>query len=572
MKVLRELACAAGLLATVPAHAQFAGDLPTNAVLPATGFTSPAGGLREQLDRQPPGGGPSLQPGIVVTPSIGVDVGATDNASGVDGNAPGNNNSGADGLVIVTPGVQVSGESSRVRVNAGYFPSITRYFRTGSQNATYQDGYGSANITVVPDAVFVSSTANVSVQSRTGGTFYNDASSSNLSTSNLNRNDQATTYNVSVTPYAVHRFGSAGTAQVGYTFAYTDANGQSGTFGDGQSVFNNQSYNGRFAQTQGLVTNREFASFTTGEDLGRLNSVTAVQATQFSGSGVYSSASRNNITDDLSYALNRFVALIGRIGYENVRYSGFPPTRIDDIIWRAGVRVTPNANSQIVLAYGHSDGIDSAFVTGFYTPTARTRIDVSYSSGLTTDLEDIQNTGIISQYDSAGTSYNQFTNGPVSSSSGFFGIDNNLFRLRRFSATGTLLYDRDTYSATVSNEQRTIVAAATPGQTSLLGSSDDGTTATLTWEHQLSPVLTSSVSGSFGTDTISGAGGGSQTTYGAFAGLFYQLSPTITTSARYNFLKRTGNDTSLSSAAFNNGYTSRAGTVNTLLLGLRKSF
>ena len=569
MGAFRQFACAAGLLATVPVHAQFAGDAPANAVLPATGFTSPAGGLREQLDQQPPGG-PSVQPGLLVTPSIGVDVGATDNANGVNGTAPGNGNANADGLLIVTPGVQVSGETSRVRVNAGYFPSITRYLQTSSQNAVFQDGFASINVTVVPDTLFVTATGNISVQSRTGGTFAN--SGTNFSPSNLNRNDRATTYDFSVTPYAVHRFGGAGTGQVGYTFAYTDANGQSGAFGNGQSVFNNQSYDGRFAQTQALITNREFASFTTGEDLGRLNSITSLQATQFSGSGVYSSAFRNTITDDVSYALNRLVALIGRIGYEDVRYSGFPPTRIDDIVWRAGVRLTPNPNSQLILAYGHADGIDSAFVSGFYSPTARTRIDVSYSSGLTTDLEDIQNTGIISQYDSAGTSFNQFTNGPVSTSSGFFGIDNNLFRLHRFSVTGSLLYDRDTYSATVDNEQRTIVAAATAGQAALLGSSDNGTTATLTWEHQLSPVLTSSVSASFGTDRISGAGGGNQTTYGAFAGLFYQLSPTVSTSARYNFLRRTGNDTSLTSAAFNNGYNSRAGTVNTLLLGLRKTF
>ena len=568
MGAFRQLACAAGLLAAVPAQAQFAGDAPANAVLPATGFTSPAGGLREQLDRQPAGGGPSLQPGIIVTPSIGVDVGATDNVSGLDGSAPGNSNAGADGLAIITPGVQVSGETSRVRVNAGYFPSITRYLRTGSQNSVFQNGYASANVTVVPDAVFVAATGDISVQSRTGGTFYN--SGTNFSTSNLNRNDQATTYDFSVTPYAVHRFGGTGTAQVGYTFAYTDASGQSGTFDDGQSVFNDQSFNGRFAPTQALITNREFASFTTGEDLGRLNSITSLQATQFSGSGVYSSAYRNTITNDLSYALNRFVALVGRIGYEDVRYSGFPPTQIDDVVWRAGVRLTPNPNSQLVLAYGHSDGINSAYVTGYYTPTARTRIDVSYSSGLTTDLEDIQNTGVISQYDAAGTTFNQSTNGPVSSSSGFFGVDNNLFRLRRFSITGSLVYTRDTYSATVDNEQRTIVATSTPGQTSLLGSTDNGTTASLTWEHQLTPVLTSSVSGSFGTDRVSGVGGGTQTTYGAFAGLFYQLSPTISTSARYNFLKRTGNDTSL--AAFNNGYNSRAGTVNTILLGLRKSF
>ena len=569
MREMRRLACAAGLLVSGPACAQFAaaGDQPLNAVLPASGFTNPAGGLRQQLERETPGGGPSLEPGIRITPSIGLDVGATDNPSGLTGSG-GGGNTGPDAFAEVTPGVTVSGETRRVRVSAGYYPAITRYLQTGSQNTVYQDGYASANVTVVPDAVYLAATGNISEQSRTGGNFYGFGN--NVNNSDLNRNNQSTVYDFSVTPYAVHRFGGAGTAQVGYTFAYTSASNQNGTYSNNPSILDGSAFNNRFASSQPLLTNREFASFTTGEDLGRLSSTTSLQGTQFSGSGVYTNAYRYAVADDVSYALNRLIALIGRLGYEDVNYGGFPPTKINDMLWRAGVRLTPNPDSQIIIGYGHSDGIDSAYVNGSYSPTSRTRIYVSYSSGLTTDLEDIQNTSIVSQYDASGTSFNQLTGGPVSSSAGFFGIDNNLFRLRRFTATGSLLYDRDTYSLTVTNEQRTIVSAATAQSASLVGTSDGGTTGSLTWEHQLSPVLTSSVSGSFGTDSVSGGGGGNQTTYAAFAGLFYQLSPTVSTSARYSFLKRTGNDTSAS--IFNNGFNSRAGTVNTLLFGVRKSF
>ena len=69
----RWLACAAGagLLAATPASAQFANDQPLNAVLPASGITAPAGLLREQLDRQAPGGGPAGGPGRRLTPARG---------------------------------------------------------------------------------------------------------------------------------------------------------------------------------------------------------------------------------------------------------------------------------------------------------------------------------------------------------------------------------------------------------------------------------------------------------------------------------------------------------------------
>ena len=567
---LMTLACAAAASAGLmqPARAQDASGpgSPLNAVLPAAGYSAAPGTLRSTLDRQAAGGGLNLEPGWRVTPSISVDVGATDNAAGIYAGASA---SGADALAIVTPGVTVSGQTSRVQLNAGYTPSVTRYLRNGSSSTVYQDLYASARVTLVPDALYISAVGSVFQQSQAAGAFTSRASVG-ADPTEVNRNDLSTTSTVAITPYAVHRFGAAGSGQVGYTFAATASSG-----GDTSQL--DDAFGGRYADTRPLLTNREFASFTTGDGLGRLLLTTSAEATQFSGSGVYSNSRRNIVAQDATYALNRFVALIGRVGFEDIRYGGTAPTLIDGALWRAGVRLTPGPNSQITVAYNHSDGITSPYLAATWTPTARTRVDASYSAGLTTDLEDIQNTAVVSTYDTAGGAYNRLTGGPVGApGGGYFGIDNNLFRLRRLAASLALLYDRDTYTVTVANERRTVVSAARTAGAALVGTSDEGSTATLQWDHAISPVLTSSASASIGTSRITGAGGGRQTTYGAFAGLFRQLSPTVTVSARYIFQARTGDDRlGLASSGYGSGSNSlatRTGVVNTILLGIRKTF
>ena len=559
------------VIAGVPARAQTADNQPLNAVLPATGFGVQAGTLQQQLERVPAGGGITLQPGLQYNASIGVDLGVTDNPGGLGGGT--SSNQGVDGLLILSPSVGVSGETPHIRVNLGYSPTITRYAQTSSQNRIDQNLFGSANLTVVPEAIYINANANISQQSRTGGTFANGQQGfqQGFGTSNLNNNDQTQVTTISVTPFAIHRFGGTGTGQVGTTVSYTSEGNQNGASISDQTALN-QAFGGRFTPTGPLTTFREFASFTTGEDFGRLNSATRVEATQYSGSGVYASAYRNTIADDLSYAITHSIAALLRIGYEDVRYGGFPPTRISDPIWRVGTRLTPNADSQIVLGYGHQDGINSAYANGYYSPTARTRVTITYSSGLDTDIEDLQNTTVVSQYDQSGSAYDPRTGGPISNSLGFSGIQNNLFKLRRASATGSLNYDRDTFALTLTNEQRTIVAAATQQQTSLVGSSDNSSIASLTWERSLTPMLTSSTGVSFGTSTFGGSGGGKQTTVGVNAALLYTLSPTVSTSIRYNLEQRSGNQSGQTASAFNGGNQVNNGTVNSLYLGLRKSF
>ncbi len=173
----------------------------------------------------------------------------------------------------------------------------------------------------------------------------------------------------------------------------------------------------------------------------------------------------------------------------------------------------------------------------------------------------------------------------MSGNSGFFGTQNGVFKLRRVSVTGLLNYSRDSFSASISNERRTTVtnAVANDGLTLVpAGTTTTGTFGSLTWGHQLSDRLSSTVTGSYGVNDNSagfGFGAGSQTSFTGAASLNYVFSPTLTGRVIYTHTNVSSSGTVLGPNSFNNGFNfnsfgTRSGSYdeNALLAGVRKSF
>ena len=212
-----------------------------------------------------------------------------------------------------------------------------------------------------------------------------------------------------------------------------------------------------------------------------------------------------------------------------------------------GFRFIPNADSSLTVKYGRRDGFNSAQADGAYSPTARTRVFVRYSTGLTTDAEEQQNLLASTNVGPGGLLTDSVTGAPVSSASGAFGTQNGLFRLRRISVTGQLLLNRDSVSVSLSNDHRTNVnnvVSATGGAAVPAGASSSGTTATLAWQHELTPVLSGSASVSYSINdngsTIGAGSSGSQRTIQTSLGLSYVFTQTLSGTARYLFTDRSG--------------------------------
>jgi len=552
-----------------PAWAQYGGGYPT---LPATVTDTRVGDLRGQLEQYLPGLQPrTTGPAFLVTTSLGVDAGVTDNALRIERPRR------ADAFTVLSPAIQVSGDTSRLKVNLNYAPIASIYAQTPSQTRFDQFGNGVVLATLVPDAVFLDLRGSVSQQSRTGG--YGQ-----INTQTLNRDDQIQTVALSVTPYAEHRFGGWGTGRIGYSLARTIESGRTN-----QNTFNtNQVFllNNGFGNTGNLTTQRERASFVTGENLGRVNDVAVVEAVQYNGVGSYRGAHRNQVTNDVGYAVTRTITALVGFGYQDLRYSGIPGIRINEPIWSVGGRLTPNPDSTITVTYGRRDGFNAAAVDGAYSPTARTRVFVRYSTGLTTDAEEQQSLLDSTNVGPTGLLVDSVTGAPVSSSSGAFGTQNGLYRLRRFSATGLLLLNRDSVSVSLSQEDRTNVnnVASSTGATAVpAGASNSGTIGTLAWQHELTPVMSSSASLSYGVEDngnlVSTGSSGSQRTVQTSLALNYLFTETLSGSARYLFTDRSGgtgrtnqSNLGLNSGPFGFGQAGQNLTENLLLVGLRKSF
>ena len=242
-----------------------------------------------------------------------------------------------------------------------------------------------------------------------------------------------------------------------------------------------------------------------------------------------------------------------------------------------GVRLTPDPQSTITIGYGRRDGANSLYLDANTAPTARTRVYARYSQGLSTDAEQQQNLLQSTTVGSTGLLTDSATGAPVSSGGSQFGTQNGLYRLSTFSIGGSLALNRDSFSVSIANENRANISAVTfgPGANGTAlpvlpaGSSSNGTFGSLSWQHELTPVMVSSVSASYGISDFSNlgsAGASRQTTISGQAALSYQFTETLSGSVRYQYTER-------SSGQSQTLYGTQGNLVqNTLLAGLRKSF
>lgn len=509
----------------------------------------------------------STAPAIQFIPSIGLDVGFTDNAGrNVSGSG------GADVFTLITPSILVTGDTRRVQGNFAYSPTVELYARTPGANRINHFLNAGALVSVIPDRLFVDLRGSVTQQSVLGGFSQGTVTPSGATT--LNEQDRTTTASVFVSPYFVTRLGGYGSAQLAYALSYVDqgnlnrSNLIGNTLIDPVTGFPISTASGN--DVGNLLTHREVATFTSGENLGRIRSALTLSATQYDGSGPYRNAHRNEVSLENAYAITRTVAVLGTIGYQNLRYDTIPRTKVDDVLWNVGVRFAPTPEDFISVRYGRRDGFNDFAADASYQTTPRTRVFLRYSNGLSTDLEEASNLLASTQVDNFGNTVDAASGRPVlGTTNNFFGLQNNLFRLRRLSASGALLLDRDAFTLSLVHETRTLVGRVPTATLGSGGTSGNGLYTTLQWQHELSPDLQSQVTLQYGTRDDDGGFTSSASTVAArvrsdrvisaAASLNYRLSQTITTRALYQVSNTSG---------------SVGGdlTQNLVLVGLRKTF
>jgi uncharacterized protein (PEP-CTERM system associated) len=532
------------------------GDLGAAAATPAP--DAAPGSLRQQVEAALPGvnqapAGHTNAPAWIISPAIGLQEEWTDNVF----------NTGtarqASLITQLTPSISITGGSSRLTADVYYAPSLSVYSPQGSQNQVGQNLGADATLTVAPEQFYVHASAFGAVQSL-------GVAQAPPGTVVINSGQEAQTYSFSISPYLTHRFGGWGSLQVGTAISDTSTT----VIGGGG------------APLQSLTSRQEFATFTSGENFGRLSSKVQASASQLSGTGALEGGADDAVTYQAGYAITHSIIALASVGWENITYTGAGAPRYNDGTWSGGIELLPNPDSQIVITYGHQQGATALAVNGSYAPTASVRLSAQYSDGVTTAAQSLNNALSGASFDATGHPVNTVTGEVVQPISNFFGFNGTIYKQRSLSVSANWLLPRDAFQASVQQQTQTPVGNAGGVVLATIGNipitaqlaASSGTTGQLGWQHDLSPVtslnafvqygILSNVTPlaiSNGVVTIQFAKQQQNVALLAFgAGLTWHINETLSSSLQYSY---TSNDY----GAGNPGV-----SANLVVLGLRQTF
>ena len=485
-----------------------------------------------------------------------------------------------DLVTYIRPGVNIAGDLPRVQLLFNYSPALALYARTTSLNALTQQMNGLGQVVLVPDLAFVDVRAVAGVHSQYGGLGglgdVGTPATADVATTTatiptlagnsqgLNKNNEVQTFSYGISPYLLRRFGDWGTGKLGYSLDVTRSNTLSG--------FASAPFPTGGANGQTLVTNEEIGHFATGDSLQSLQNSIDIDLTQtqtrtdasfasattgLAEQSQTTSSTREIFSDQITWQMNRSVALSASGGHENITYSGFGAQAINDFTWNLGTTLTPGPNTSLTVSYGHQNGFNSWTVNGHYALTARTLLTVSYAQTLGTQLEYLQNQLNLATA-RGGTLVNaQNGGGTLFNGTNARAAQNGVCRTETLTLGSTTALERDTFAVNL------LMVRQTQTGTGQAGNSGTSKTVSLSWIHAMRPDMTLGASFAYALQDQSGTSSfnpGNNTSFAAGLTWQYQISDTVTTGVRYSLLNR-----SSAVAAFNT-------YENQLIFGISKRF
>jgi uncharacterized protein (PEP-CTERM system associated) len=465
-------------------------------------------------------------------------------------------NTRSDLITTITPGITISGASSRLQGTLSYSPIAYLYALTPKEDTLGQNLYANEEATVIPDTLFIDAKGYATLLPSTPG-LSTGAPGPTSTIQNLGlapasqgipptAQSQAVSLNFS--PYLVHRFDGYGTGELRYTLSDTDISAPTTSIAAPP---------GTTAPSSRTLTNEGTASFLTGEFFGPFLARLTLDDAQSSGTGIANGASQLLAIADTAYAIARRVSLLITFGHENIDYNGIPPTRIDDLVWGAGFQLTPATGTSINVSYGHRNGATAPDVSIVYSATATTTLSATYSEGLSTTAQDIASNLAVSDVNAEGQLIDTRTLLPTAIANPALGLQNGLFKTKQFTGTANIAIERNNIAATISENESLLVAQSAPG----VGTSQNSTNATLNWAREIGPLTTGNLSVGYTRSTFPSLASSDQEELLTFgASISYMFSDSLKGWAGYNRADRTSPDPALRL------------TADTVFAGLSKTF
>ena len=474
---------------------------------------------------------------------------------------------------VFAPGVLVTADTSRLQLRFDYSPIVSVYARTSSQNSLSHYLNASGLLTVVPELFFVDLRAVAGVQPISGGfggvngfglglAQAGNLGASIVNSSLLNRRNQSQVLTAGISPYMVRDFGDYGTLRVGGSL---QASSQSSVSGFGTLPLTTT---GDDAQSQ--ITTEQTARFVTGDILGRLQNTTEGTLSQTpisSTSGILGRtfgraySSQQIITNRIAYAVSHSVTVFATLGYQNLVYTGGTNQKVKGLVWNIGTTVALNPDSSITASYGRRDGAESLSFNGNYSVSSRTVITGSYSSSLTTQLQNIQRQLDQGVLNASGLLVNSQTGAPLIIGNSGQAVQPGLFRYDVFNLTVQTTLDRDLLTlALISTTQRPATGSPTSVATT-------ARTISGSWVRELRPDLSLNAILSYTAQTTDDSSGAGQT-LAASIGLNYLITDSLTGRIRYSYFNRQAG----AAISVNPAFSRLSFSQNLITIGITKLF
>jgi uncharacterized protein (PEP-CTERM system associated) len=469
------------------------------------------------------------EPGIQLTPSVGLQETYTSNAAGSVSSKP-------DTVTQISPGISVHGETPYLVVDGDYTPTYNHFNTNSSPDRV--DQALNANGTFKPiENVLTMDFQAFAQQAAGNGNFTNVAGAFVPSV------DRVLYYSAVASPHYSTHFSDIATLDAYYRLTSTNTSDQG--FHPGQPS----------NSTNSLGHNMELA-IASGDSLGRAGVRLDLNYGLTTGSGINTESTNSAYVVGTSFHINRTYQLTGSIGYQTIDY---PPQghvlgyRSAGLTWSIGATITPNAVSSISIGYGLNQGSYDPSVQIGYALGPRTNLIVSYVVTIQNQLTStVQNLHYLT-YDQFGNAIDSRTGLPFSAVNQTFGSQNVLFRDKPALITLSHQFFRSGISLTASYDVRESLSE--PKQ------SDRAWGLSVNYNRDFTPLIQGSVGFGFTNHLSSGLGVTEHTkNYSATASLIYKISDTATATLTQTYYGLTSN---VPTDTFSN---------EQLTIGIRKSF
>lgn len=301
--------------------------------------------------------GPMAVAEIEVTPRLQVRQTWTDTA-----NLDDTGDLAGDFITTISPGFQVNGTSGRVQAFIDYTLNGLVFWRNSDESDIRHDLSAAVNTEIIDNRFFIDLRANVDQQ------FQDFAGQITNVNENFTQN-RITVQNYAVTPRWREEISNLAVAELSYTYSITEQEND----GDFGSDF------GLFADSVGHLGNFRVSS---GSKFSRLNWTWNTSYNQIDRDFRDLRFQSFESILDGSYNLNRQIAILGSLGYENIRDETFL-VKQTGVVWDVGLRWQPGPRTSIEGRVGRrfNDTVFSGRASYAFTDTDV--LTATYSEDLT---------------------------------------------------------------------------------------------------------------------------------------------------------------------------------------------